>query len=179
MCWFQIWCQKLSTALLSEDMNILIFKFREFKISYPFGKRLKKFIVIPNANSRYAPASLFLPSGSSESPTPASAEGASFTMKPLLILTKKNEHWFYIVNPFENQTNVKTSNLRPKYSQKSLLLFQNDLRRNLKKWLKRYQIEHPARRKMNLWTKNQKSSYFWGLCFSLGNVSNFWIILNP
>ena len=33
---------------------------------------------LQNADSRCAPAYLFLPSGSSESPTPASAEGASY-----------------------------------------------------------------------------------------------------
>ena len=40
-------------------------------------KQLKKFIAAPNANRRCAPAFLFLPLGSSESPTPARAEGAS------------------------------------------------------------------------------------------------------
>ena len=44
MCWFQIWCQKLSTAFLSKVMSTLNFKIWKFKVDYPFGKRLKKII---------------------------------------------------------------------------------------------------------------------------------------
>ena len=44
MCWFQIWCQKLSTAFLSKVMSTLNFQIRKFKVDYPYGKRLKKLI---------------------------------------------------------------------------------------------------------------------------------------
>ena len=67
----------LSTDFLLKVMGILCLKFGNLT---SIGKRLKNFIATPNAandNSRCAPAYLFLPSGSSESPTPASAEGAS------------------------------------------------------------------------------------------------------
>ena len=48
-----------------------------------------------NAYSRCAPAYLFLPSGSSESPTPASAEGASLLDEKLACLgTKLGLHVF-------------------------------------------------------------------------------------
>ena len=51
MRWFQIWCQKLSTAFLSKVMHTLNFKTRQKKTTYLCGKRLKKF-----TNGKYVSA---------------------------------------------------------------------------------------------------------------------------
>ena len=46
MCWFQIWCLKLSAAFLWEVMSISIFKIRKIKSDFRLGKWLKKFQIL-------------------------------------------------------------------------------------------------------------------------------------
>ena len=93
MGWYQIWHQKMSTAILSEVISILSLKNRKFKGRYIWGKRRENMALVKimsrakrpmrnqfskfGNNSRCILAYLFLPSLSSESPTSASAEGAS------------------------------------------------------------------------------------------------------
>ena len=46
MCWFQIWCLKLSAAFLSEVMSISIFKIPKFKGRQIWGKRRKNMVLV-------------------------------------------------------------------------------------------------------------------------------------
>ena len=70
-------------------MDILSFKIRKFKSDFPRGKGHTNFltekvspplgnlVIFPKINRLCTQEAIIFPSGSSESPTPASAEGAS------------------------------------------------------------------------------------------------------
>ena len=52
MCWFQIWPQKLSTAIRSKVMSNLSLKMWNFKAHFRGGNRLKKMMVTKDLSSR-------------------------------------------------------------------------------------------------------------------------------